>query len=420
MELDLQNNFIRLGIALLLGLIIGIQRGWVQREEEGGRRVAGVRTYTLIGLLGGVSALLAEHYDVAILVAIVLGLAALLTAAYLSSQRIRPDMSITGAVSSLLTFSFGVLAVAGYVTLAAAATVVTAVVLDFKPELHGLLQQIREQELDAGLKLLLISVVMLPILPNRGFGPWDAINPYEVWWMVVLIAGISFIGYCAVKIGGPRKGILFTGLFAGLTSSTALTIHYARISRDNESLCPLLASGVLAACGTMFPRVLLICSLINPALGSRLFWAVAVMTLLVYFPAAFIWWRHGRITVEQPEMSQNPLELSSAMIFGLILLVIILLSHALRAWLGNAGIYLLAGISGLSDVDAITLSLTRMSTQDLSPVIAARAIAVATVVNSLVKAGLAMGIGHWSLAVRVALPLVIAGTGGIAVVWLMM
>ena len=420
MELDLQNNYVRLGMALLLGLIIGIQRGWVQREEEGGRRVAGVRTYALIGLMGGASALLAEHYDVLVLVGMSLGLAVLVTAAYLSNLRIRPDLSITGAVSSLLTFSFGALAVAGYLAPAAAATVVTAVVLDFKPELHGLLRHIREQELDAGLKLLLISVVMLPILPNKGFGPWGAINPYEIWWMVVLIAGISFIGYCAVKIGGAHKGILFTGLFAGLTSSTALTLHYARISRDNEALSPLLAAGVLAACGTMFPRVLLICSLINPLLAYRLVWPVAIMTLLVYLPAAVIWWRQARVTVEQPEISQNPMELNSAMLFGFILLVIILLSHALRAWLGNAGIYLLAGISGLSDVDAITLSLTRMSTMDLSPVIAARAIAIATVVNSLVKAGLTVGIGNRALAIRVALPLVTAGAGGIACVWLMM
>ena len=420
MELDLQNNYVKLGISLLLGLIIGIQRGWVQRDEVGGRRVAGVRTYALIGLLGGISALLAEHYDVLILVGMGLGLAVLVTTAYRSSQRIRPDVSITGAVSSLLTFSFGSLAVAGYVAPAAAAAVVTAMMLDFKPELHGLLRHIREQELDAGLKLLLISVVMLPLLPNRGFGPWGAINPYEVWWMVVLIAGISFVGYCAVKIGGARKGILFTGLFAGLASSTALTLHYSRISRNNEALCPLLASGILTACGTMFPRVLLICSLINPVLGFRLFWPIVIMTLLVYLPAAFIWWRHARVTVDQPEMSQNPLELNSAMLFGFILLVIILLSHALWAWLGNAGIYLLAGISGLSDVDAITLSLTRMSTQDLSPVIAARAIAIATVINSLVKAGLTVGIGNRALAIRVAVPLVIAGSGGMACVWLTM
>ena len=149
--------------------------------------------------------------------------------------------------AGMLTFALGALASLDYIAVASAVGVATALVLGFKPELHHWLKTISRAELLAMLKLLLISVVLLPVLPDRGFGPWLALNPYEIWWMVVMIAGISFAGYMAVKIAGARKGILFTGLFAGFASSTALTLHYSRLARVDRELTKVLAAGVLIA-----------------------------------------------------------------------------------------------------------------------------------------------------------------------------
>ncbi len=191
-------------VALLLGAIVGTQRGWVARNNVEGSRVAGIRTFSLVGLYGGLSAILAAHYSPLLLGFALLALVVLASIAFVLKQRKSQDISITGVVSLLVTFVLGSLAVSGEPVLAAAAAVITAVVLDNKKELHEALQKLQEYELDAALRLMLISIVMLPLLPNQSYGPWQALNPYEIWWMVVLIASISFLGYFAIKIGGAE------------------------------------------------------------------------------------------------------------------------------------------------------------------------------------------------------------------------
>ncbi|MDX1268117.1 MAG: DUF4010 domain-containing protein, partial [Oceanisphaera sp.] len=242
---------VHLGIALLLGAVIGIQRGWQARNRKAGERIAGIRTFALVGLFGGISALLAEEITIWVLPAAMLSLTAITLVAFSHQARQQNTFSITNLICLLLTFSYGAVTIAISPALAAAAAVITAIILDNREEIHGLLNRLQEKELDAGLKLLLITVVMLPLLPNRGFGPGEALNPYNIWIMVVLIAMISFIGYFAVRVVGTAKGILFTSLFAGLSSSTALTLHFSRQSASNPPLSGQLAAGILIACGTM-------------------------------------------------------------------------------------------------------------------------------------------------------------------------
>ena len=307
--------FLGLSISLLLGFLVGIQRGWINRNKASGQHIAGIRTHALIGLLGGLSGLLATIFSELILGLCFLSLSILITAAYLNSQRSSADMSITSLVGILLTFVFGALVLLGEPIIAASAAVITVFILDNKDEIHGALKKLEEHELDAGLRLLLISVVMLPLLPNQGYGPWNAVNPYELWWMVVLIATISFVGYFAMKIGGPEKGVMFTSFFAGLSASTALTLHYSKLSRDQPSLSPLLASGILIACGTMFPRILLVAGLINRDLLVELWLPVLVMMLWCYLPAFLIWRLNHGTAFEHPASKQNPLELTAAFMF---------------------------------------------------------------------------------------------------------
>lgn len=234
-------------IALLLGAIIGTQRGWVMRNSAEGSRVAGIRTFSLVGLLGGLTALLASHTSPFVLGFALLALVALASIAFIIQQKNSQDISITGVVSLLVTFVIGSLAVVGEAVLAASAAVITAVVLDNKKELHQGLQRLQEYELDAALRLMMISVVLLPLLPNQTYGPWNALNPYEIWWMVVLIASISFVGYFAIKIGGAKRGVLFTSVFAGLSSSTALTLQFPIFLENNQRLAPCLPAAYCSA-----------------------------------------------------------------------------------------------------------------------------------------------------------------------------
>ncbi|HDZ5418069.1 TPA: MgtC/SapB family protein [Vibrio harveyi] len=389
-------------VALLLGAIVGTQRGWVMRNSVEGSRVAGIRTFSLVGLLGGLVGILANLYTPLLLGFALIALVILACIAFVIQQKKSEDISITGVVSLVITFVLGSLAVSGEPVLAAAAAVITAVVLDNKRELHQALQRLQEYELDAALRLLLISIVLLPLLPNQAYGPWNALNPYEIWWMVVLIASISFVGYFAIKIGGAKRGILFTSVFAGLSSSTALTLQFSHLSREQSSISPLLASGILLSCGTMFPRLLIVLSVINPQLVTLLWPIVMIMMIALYFPAWWIWRRSEVGKVEQSNKQTNPLALQSALFFGVVLAVIMLLSHALSDLFGNAGVLILSALSGITDVDAISLALGRQSTQILSVETAALGILIAASVNTVVKMGMVVAIGDKALWRRVA------------------
>ncbi|HEY9120230.1 MAG TPA: MgtC/SapB family protein [Marinobacter sp.] len=410
---------LNLAIALLLGAIIGLERGWDARSQASGERIAGIRTFALIGLLGGVAALLTQEvteWAFPVLLVSVVAIALVAFSERLSHIR---NFSITGTIGMVLTFCYGAIAVAVDPAIATGAAVITALILDNKKEIHGLVEKLQEHELDAALKLLVISVVMLPLLPDQDMGPGGVLNPREIWWMVVLIASVSFVGYFAIRLAGTSKGILFTSLFAGLSSSTALTLHYARQSTISPEVSPQFASGILIACGTMFPRILIYCALINPALLPQLAWPVAVMTLLLYLPAFIIWNRNrGRLEVSRPELTQNPLDLKSALVFGVLLVAILLLGEFLQEWLGNLGIYVLAASSGIADVDAITLSLTRMSQDTLAGPTAVIGIVIAAATNNLVKAGIAGAIGRRELGVRVAGPMIGSLLAGLTVAWL--
>jgi uncharacterized membrane protein (DUF4010 family) len=410
---------LNLAVALLLGAIIGLERGWDAREQKSGERIAGIRTFALVGLLGGISAVLAQEITEWAFPVLLVSVVAMAIVAY--SQRLEHirNFSITGMVGMVLTFCFGAVAVAVDPVMAIAGAVVTAIILDNKEEIHGWVTKLQDRELDAALKLLLISVVMLPLLPNEKMGPGGVLNPREIWWMVVMIASISFVGYFAIRVAGTRKGILFTSLFAGLSSSTALTLHFARQASKTPELNAQFATGILIACGTMFPRILIYCFVINQDLLPSLIWPVVVMTALLYVPALLIWRRNTPgLQVSQPTLNQNPLDLTSALVFGGLLTAILLLGEFLGSWLGDAGIYALAATSGIADVDAITLSLTRMSTNSLAMNTAVIGIVIAAATNNLVKSGMAGVIGNRQVGMLVGVPMLLSLVAGLLVAWL--
>lgn len=386
----------RLGLALAIGLLIGVERGWHERAEPEGARVAGLRTFGLVGFLGGLWALLADILGELLLGVGFAAVAAVIVVARLRATAARPDYGVTTVVAAMITFVLGALAVAGDVVIAAGGAVVTAVLLGIKPELHRWLTLIEHDELLAGLKLGVMSLVLLPLLPDRGFGPWQVLNPYEIWLMVILIAGISFVGYAAVKIAGDRRGVLLTALAGGLISSTSVALTLARLAGRSAAQDRLLAAGIALASLTMFPRTVLIAALIAPALAPHLAWPLGLAVAAGLLGAAVLW---RRAEPAEPAEStstltpRNPLQLTMALKFGALLVAIILFTRAMLTWLGEVGIYVAAAIGGVSDVDAITLSLARMTDDAGMLPVAATGIVLAAIANTLVKNAIAAGIG---------------------------
>ena len=390
---------LHLGLALAAGLLIGLERGWHERGAAEGMRIAGVRTFALIGLLGGLWTLLADRFGVLLLGFVFAAFAALVIVADVRSSAVDRDYGTTTAVAALVTFALGALAVADHQDVAAAGAVVTATLLSLKPLLHGWISQLQAKELFGTLKLLLISVVVLPVLPNHGYGPWRALNPYELWWFVVLIAAISFAGYFAIKLAGARAGIMLTALFGGMASSTATTLNLARLGQ-RINLYNVLTAAVLATAGTMFPRILLEVAVVNHRLLPTVAAPLIAMTVLAYALALWLWRRPAMPGEAGALNVTNPFELLPALKFGALLAVIMVLAEAARIRFGDAGVYLLAGVSGLADVDAITLSLARLAGGQLSTHVAGQGIVLAATVNTLVKGVLVTAIAGRSLAVR--------------------
>ncbi len=408
-------NFKLLGIALAIGLLIGLERGWRTRDRAEGMRVAGLRTYGMISLLGGLSGILSQQVNPFLVGFVFLGLTLVLLLAYSKSLDKFQDFSITSIIASLIAFTLGALTVFGHIALASASAVVITSLLGFKPLLHGWLKKLEQEELNATLKLLLISVVILPILPDQGYGPWSAFNLYHIWLMVVLIAGISYLGYFAIRIVGNQHGPVLTGALGGLVSSTAVTLNLSKLSMQQPGMQNVLAAGILTACATMFARTLLLTSVINPALFRALLPGLLVMTLVTYL-AAFLLWRNrqGFQPIDEIKL-QNPFQLGMALKFGAFLVVIMLLSNLLKDYFGNMGTYFLAAASGLADVDPITLSMSQMSKDVVEVRVAAMAILIAVSVNSGIKSIFSWVIGGRALALRVVSTLVGAVVAGLLI-----
>jgi uncharacterized membrane protein (DUF4010 family) len=399
-------HLLDLGLALAVGLLIGTERGWQVRTAAEGSRIAGIRTFGLIGLLGGLWGLLGAQLGDVLLGFAFAALTAILIFAHMAEQREDRDYGITTLIAALVTFALGALAVRDFPLVAAAGAVATATLLNLKPVLHRWLLQLEGQELQGGLKLLLISVVLLPVLPNQGYGPGEALNPYEIWWLVVLIAALSYAGYFAMKLAGTHHGVMLTGLLGGLVSSTAVTLNFSRLAQHVD-LPKVLAAGILLASATMFSRVALEIGIVNRALLPVLIAPLLIMTIAAITGVAWLWRKREHNAVGEEMQRPKPLELLPALQFGVLLTVIMLLTQLAHNNLGEYGIYVLAAISGLADVDAITLSMARLAHGELDHAVAGRAVIIALLANTLSKSTLILLIAGRRLS-RTLLPLMLA------------
>jgi uncharacterized membrane protein (DUF4010 family) len=407
--------FFRVAVALAAGLLIGMERGWQGRDAESGRRVAGIRTFALVALLGSGWGLLLEGSSLLLLGVAFFGFAVVVAAAQATKAIRLGDYGITTTVASLLTFVLGATAVQGHVIFVASVAVITTSLLGVKPILHRWVRKLNQDDLYAVFKMLLISVVLLPVLPNQGYGPWAFFNPFEIWWMVVLIAAVSFSGYFAMKAVGAKRGVGLTALFGGLVASTAVTLNFSKIGRDSPNHGGILTAGILIASGTMFPRTVFLAGVIHPPMISLLALPLGAMAL-VCFGGAALFWKSGEKEAEPGGQGlRNPFQITTAIKFGALLALVMFLVRALRDGFGDMGLYLIAVLSGLTDVDTITLSMSRLASEDLAAAVAARAIALACISSTLFKGLLAMFIARGKMSLTVAFPMALSAATGVAI-----
>lgn len=404
----------RLTAALAIGILVGVVRGWQEQEHrDDGIRRAGIRTFGLAGFLGGLAGYLQTLSGPVLPVALLLLFGVAVIVVRLREVARVEDFSLAGVIAAFAVFALGVVAVSGAMEIAGAGAVAVAVVLAARRSAHAFLERLTWLELRAALVLLVMTLIALPLLPNRTVDPWGALNPFELWLLTAMIALISCTGYAAVRIAGPKRGIVFAGAAGGLASSTATTLSFARFAAAAPQNARRLAAGAIIAGALSAGRVVVIAGALAPALIRPLTMSL-LPVVLVFAAAAFLLMRGRRTkTAESPPGLEldNPLDLAAVLRFGALLGAVTLVSRLLLDWLGSGTLYLVAAVSGLVDVDAITLSTARLAGGDVALATATGAILVATAVNLLTKAGLALIAGGraYGLPLAAATALGIAG-----------
>jgi uncharacterized membrane protein (DUF4010 family) len=383
--------------SLAIGLLIGLER------ERNPSAKAGLRTFALVALFGTLSAMLSSKTgSIWLLVAGLLLVGAMIIAAYFNSPSEEQDPGTTTVAALLLCYALGALIWHGQSKLAIMLAITTTTLLYFKPELRGMTQRLTRRDLVSVLQFLVLTFIVLPILPNQSYGPYGAFNPYQAWMMVVLISGLSLAGYVALQWTGHRYGPPLLGFLGGLVSSTATTLAYAKHGRDNASMVNLAAAVILIASQVVLLRLLVISAVISPAVLPSLLLPMGA-GLAFGVIATLLSWNRLRSTADLPRPSStNPTEIPAALSFALIYVVVLLGAAWLSDIAGNKGLYAVAAISGLTDVDAITLSSLRLFQLDkLGAHEAVMAISIAFLANMLLKFFMVFFIAGKNLAMHV-------------------
>ncbi len=400
--------------ATLLGLMIGLERERKRERIEVATLFAGVRTFTLVALFGATAGLLLEPLGIWPLVAALASLSVLIGLGYWRESS-GPKVGATTEVAALVTFMLGVLAgMDAYVPALSGAVLVTGV-LSLREELHGLAGDLTRDDLLALVRFAVVSLVVLPLVPNEAFGPWGVWNPRTIWLLVVLISGVSFAGYVAVKWIGTKRGIGLSGLLGGLASSTATTLSMAERTRDAPALAPTFAIGTLAASAVAAPRLLVLIGVVRPSLLPYALVPIgAAFAVLTVFGS---WIARHQSDAGSDITLTNPFELRPALQFAALFAIIALVVRAAQEWLGTSGVLAASALAGITQLDAIALSLAEQARGGLDPVLAGRALGFAFAANGLFKALLAWTVGGRGLGRRVLPALLIAAVAAAAAGW---
>jgi uncharacterized membrane protein (DUF4010 family) len=399
------SRLVGLAIALALGLLIGLQREWALDKP------IGLRSFGLISLLGGLAALFLDTAGGWPLAAGLLALGIVLAAKTRSTEH----SGVTTLVAALVTYLIGAAAVAGQWMHAGVLAGLVTLVLQWKKPMHGIVRRLGENDLETIARFVLITLVILPILPDRLFGPYGVFNPFETWLLVVLIVAINLAGYLAFRLIGARAGGWLAGIVGGLVSSTATTFSYARLTRQGGQLGPVATLVILIASTVVYARIALEVTFVAPALTREIIGpALAMGAVLLVASVTVFGLLSSRSKEELPEQN-NPAQLTSALSFGAIYVAVLFAVAAARDWIGNDAVYAVAFVSGLTDVDALTLSVSSLYGNDMIDADTAwRTILLASLSNLSFKTALAVTVGSASLRrwiLWTAVPALLTGVG---------
>lgn len=396
MEKTEDNIWLLLLLSLAMGLLVGLQRQSVDSKT------AGIRTFPLITLTGTVCGLLSEEFNAWILVAGFLAVTAMLVIGNIQRSKAEQKSSgITTEIAVLLMYAIGAYIVFGESEVAVVVTGIVTVLLHFKTTLHGWIDKIGESDLMAIMQFVLISMVILPVLPDTTYDPYESLNPKNIWWMVVLIVGISLSGYFLYKLFGNKASALLGGVLGGLISSTATTISYSKTGSKSETAGKLAAFVILTASAVSLVRVIVEISVVAPSYFKDFLFPLAAELFVMIILIGILFFSHRNENNKMPEQ-ENPAQIKSALIFTLLFVAVTFISAVVRDNFGNEGLYIVAIVSGLTDLDAITLSTAKMTEQESIEVsLGWRLILAAALANLVFKAGLAIVIGKRMLGRRV-------------------
>jgi uncharacterized membrane protein (DUF4010 family) len=400
-----------------LGALIGLERQWERQVGNPERRVAaGVRTFSLWAILGAVCAHLSKHGQTGLFVAGLLAMAAWLGISFYFQSREKSGAGFTTVATGLLTYLLGGLVVAGEARTALVLTVAALLLLAGKPSLHNFSKNFTPEDARMALQFLAVTGAVLPLVPDRDFGPMGAFNPRSIWLMVVIVSGLGFAGYVAVRWFGSTRGIALTGFAGGLASSTATTLGMSKMSRERPDLAEDCTLALIIACTIMLWRVEVLVLAISPPLAQGLFLDFLLMSLPGAAFAARRLWR-GATSAAAATVYRNPLSLRVALQFGALYAVVVFVVKVAALKFGGAGLLVASFISGLTDLDAIALSLSNLLRDGHLPVtLAMQGILLAAVANSLLKATLAASLGDRVLRRTSLLVLGLTAAIGVAAV----
>ncbi len=396
-----QDLFLRFGAALLIGILIGMQREYAYSNRGAGGLFAGARTFALMSLFGASAALLADLFQAPwVFIGLICLLGVMVIVAYFVTATERDEIGLTSEVAALITILIGGICYLHSVEFAVALGVVTTVLLAVKWELRQFVKVITQDDVFATLQFAVITAIVLPILPDKAFGPppLNVLNPYQVWKMVVFISGINFLGYILVKVVGPKKGIGLSGLLGGLASSTATTLSFSQRSQTQEGLDKPFAVAIIAGWVVMFFRVIVEVAVVNNKLLPEIWPVMTAMGISGLLYALYLYFSQTAVNEEELDLS-NPFELGPAIKFGLIFALVLLVTKAAEVYIGDSGLYITSFLAGLADVDAITLSIAGLtkSGQGIALQTGRILIVLATISNTAAKGILVFSLGSRSL-----------------------
>jgi uncharacterized membrane protein (DUF4010 family) len=377
-------------VAGALGFVVGLERQFSPHGSEG---YAGARTFALYGMWGAAAGLIGDRYGGLAVAGALLAVAALIIASYLAFMKVSGDLGTTSEAAALMVFAIGLLSWEAMWVAAIGATVAVTALLRAKDALHAVAHRFSDEDVKTFLQFAVITAIVLPLVPDQAIGRFEGFNPREVWLMVVFVSAIGLAGYVSLRLFGSR-GLMLTGLLGGLVSSTAVTMSFSRLARADPQPASALAAGVLAACGLMFARVLIEALVLAPALAAALTpWMLGAFAIVE--ATALVWWRRSARSPSETGVLviRNPLTLTVALAFGAVYAVVAFASRAAIELVDASSLSIVGAVSGLNDVDAITLSMGNLVHAGLPVEHASAAVLAAVTVNTLVKAGLAVAIG---------------------------